>query len=145
MESGDETVTSEEENPELDMNEAIIDDLFISQDDELSGEELIPISIDELVISQHTDPFCIDVHYRLNGWDILPFTLDSSGVVTRIVDRYPQMVIPETLKSRSMHITHHSELSGHPGGRKMYYILRRDYYWPALALDCYNTVLHCVS
>ena len=36
-------------------------------------------------------------------------------------------------------------MAGHPGGRKLYYSLRRDYYWPDMAVDCYATVRECVT
>ena len=40
---------------------------------------------------------------------------------------------------------HHAVTSGHPGGRKLYYTLSRDFYWPALAVDAYATVRNCVE
>lgn len=60
------STSSEEENSDFDINESIIDELLISQEAELSDEELIPISVEELVIAQPTNPFCVDVRSRLN-------------------------------------------------------------------------------
>ena len=40
---------------------------------------------------------------------------------------------------------HHVKTSAHPGGRRMYYSIRRDYYWPSMAVDCYNTVRNCMT
>ena len=44
-----------------------------------------------------------------------------------------------------LHLEHYPKLASHPGGRRLYYSLRRDYYWPSMAVDCYATVKNCVT
>ena len=40
-------------------------------------------------------------------------------------------------------LNHRPKLAAHPGGRKLYYRIKRNFYWPALAVDCYATVRNC--
>ena len=47
------------------------------------------------------------------------------------------------LKRRVLALNHYPVLAGHPGGRKLYNRIRHDFYWPALAADCYATVRNC--
>ena len=105
---------------------------------------LTPINREELLRHQLADDFCTHIRTRINRGDDIPFETDDSGVLIRTVHAHPQVVVPHDLKSRVLHMGHHSKLAGHPGGRKMYYTLSRDYYWPALAVDAYATVRNCV-
>ena len=55
-------------------------------------------------------------------------------------------MVPHDLKKKVLHINHHTLLAGRPGGKKLYHLIRKDYYWPSLTVDCYNTVRlypHC--
>ena len=36
-------------------------------------------------------------------------------------------------------------MSGHPGGQKLYEKLRREFYWPSMAVEAYSTVRNCVE
>ena len=44
-----------------------------------------------------------------------------------------------------LHIHHYSRLGGHPGGRKLYATLRRQFYWPSMPSEVYRLVLSCHS
>ena len=110
-------------------------------DDEL----LNPVTREEIVREQAEDPYCKDIRSTINQGHILPFEDDDTGVLIRTVTRNPQVVIPQKLKARLLHFTHHALLSGAPGGRKLYYTLRRDYYWPSMAVDAYDTVRNCTD
>ena len=89
------------------------------------------------------DRFCSEIRRRLNGGEVLAFEFDDDGVLIRTAEAGPQIVVPDTLKQRVLYANHYSKLAGHPGGRKLYYRLRRHYYWPAMAVDCYATVRRC--
>ena len=56
-----------------------------------------------------------------------------------------KIVIPLALRARILHLEHYPKTASHPGGRKLYYYLRRDFYWPSMAVDCYATVKNCVT
>ena len=98
-----------------------------------------PITTEELLTSQLSDAFCVSVRRRLNEGVVLPFGFNDESVLCRYVS-HEQIVIPQALKERVLHIHHYSRLAGHPGGRKLYQSIRKDMYWPALAVDCYTTV-----
>ena len=104
---------------------------------------LLPINLEELLRSQLSDNFCASIRSRLNEGEGLPFALDADGVLCRTVQRVPQIVVPHSLRSRVLHLSHYPKLSGHPGGRKMYKTLARHFYWPALAVDCYAVARNC--
>ena len=40
-------------------------------------------------------------------------------------------------------LNHYPKLAGHPGGRKLYRKIRKHFYWPTLAVDCYAVVRNC--
>ena len=71
------------------------------------------------------------------------FEVNDDGILVRSSDIGVQIVAPHSLKDRILHINHHSLLAGHPGGRKLYHKIRKDFYWPALAIDCSATVRKC--
>lgn len=73
---------------------------------------------------------------------MLPFGFNEDGLLCRKVS-HDQIVIPHSLKQRVLHIHHYARLAGHPGGRKLYQSIRKNMYWPALAVDCYATVRRC--
>ena len=101
------------------------------------------ITPEELLRAQANDSFCLSIRSRLNGGEDLPFVDDYRGYLTRVVERHLQVVIREILRARILHMEHHVKTSAHPGGRRMYYSIRREYYWPSMAVDCYNTVRNC--
>ncbi len=101
-----------------------------------------PISHEELVIAQQQDSFCSDIRRKLNEGEVLPFGFNQDGLLCRTVE-HEQVVIPHALKARVLHIHHYARLAGHPGGRKLYAAIRRNMYWPAMAVDCYATVRRC--
>ena len=103
------------------------------------------ITPEELIREQHFDPFCSQMRSRLNGGELLPFAANDNGYFVRKVESTAQIVVPRSLRARVLHLSHQAEMAGHPGGRKLYYSLWRDFYWPAMAVDCYATVRECVT
>ena len=102
-----------------------------------------PISMEEITVAQHSDNFCTDIARRLNEGVVLPFSHDENGLLVRAAFQSPQIVVPQELKKRVLFLNHYPSLAGHPGGRKLYHRIRRHFYWPALAIDCYATVRNC--
>ena len=74
-----------------------------------------------------------------------PFKLDKRGLLVRTspVDKSEQIVVPEDLRSRVLFLAHFPRMSGHPGGTRMFSTLRRQYYWPSMAMDVHATVRGC--
>ena len=127
----------------LDLSYAEEDELLAVSAPTRDEQILTPVTREEFARHQLNDPFCVGIRSRINAGDRIPFKEDDSGVLVRVIEEHPQIVVPHELKPRVLHLAHYPATSGHPGGRKMYYTVRRDYYWPALAVDCYTTVRNC--
>ena len=101
-----------------------------------------PITHEELVTAQLSDPFCQEIRRKMNTGEVRAFGINDYGLLCRQVS-HDQIVIPHVLKARLLRIHHYSRLAAHPGGRRLYYSLRRHMYWPSMAVDCYATVRKC--
>ena len=121
------------------------DALFALESEEVEPTLLVPITLEELVRSQASDTFCQSIRSRLNGGEEVPFADDDRGFLIRRVEANEQIIIPQELRTRVLHISHFAKVSGHPGGRKLYNGLRRFFYWPSMSFDCYATAKNCVT
>ncbi len=101
-----------------------------------------PITHEELVTCQLSDSFCQETRRKMNTGEVRAFGFNDDGLLCRQVS-HDQIIVPHVLKARVLHIHHHSRLAGHPGGRRLYYNLRRHMYWPSMAVDCYAVVRKC--
>ena len=110
------------------------------------AEVPMPVSRSELLEAQRTDDFCQTVMTRQHMLRDSRFFEDRYGVLRR-VDPYDeagsQIVVPQTLRARILSLAHYPKLAGHPGQTRMYYTLRRGYYWPHMAADVFDTVRNC--
>ena len=70
------------------------------------------------------DSFCSEIRRVLNG-GVLAFKFDDDGILIRTAEAGPQIVVTDFLKQRVLYANHYSNLAGHPGGRKLYYRIRR--------------------
>ena len=61
------------------------------------------------------------------------------------IDGAIQRLVPENLRQRILKMAHYPRLAGHPGSRRMYDTLRRDFYWPNMANDVATLVRNCTS
>ena len=119
------------------------DNIIATMDPTPDSELLEPISVEERLTEQQKDHFARICGRFLAG--DLPFRLGEKGILFRLVDAVPQVVVPETLKGRIMHHCHHAKLAGHRGGTKLYKTLRRNFYWPMLPIECHQTVRTCIE
>ncbi len=107
-----------------------------------------PISLEEFIREQAVDMYCrslvspegMAAHRGL-------FDVDERGVLVRRapLEGSVQIVVPESLRPRVLHLNHYPRLVGHPGGTRMHQTMRRTYYWPYMSMDAYQTVRECVS
>ena len=104
-----------------------------------------PISIDEIVREQARDAYCCTKRTEMDHEWNSPFKEDETGLLVRIsnLDGAHQIVIPKSMQKRILYANHYPKTAGHPGGRRMFYTMRRYYYWPYMSLDIYNTVKNC--
>eukprot|EP00171_Calliarthron_tuberculosum_P022587 IDg22587t1 len=102
------------------------------------------ITIEELVEAQTYDNFSNEIRSALNRGDTVRFRDNpDTGILERISPEGHKAVIPEVLQLRLLHLAHYPQVSGHPGGRKMYQTMRKQFYWPGMALSCYQAVRAC--
>ena len=101
----------------------------------------------EILGEQRGDTFCLQVLTEQDSWH-RHFYEGPDGILRR---RHPaqrdlvQIVLPTVLRPRVLRLCHYSLLSGHPGLNRMYYHIRRIYYWPHLAADVAATVRNSVE
>lgn len=103
-----------------------------------------PFTLEEFLQAQRDDKFCRERSESV-GDPKFCSGYDRYGVLVRkaILDGAQHKVVPERLRHRLLHLTHYPVLAGHPGGTRMYYTLRREYYWPQVASDVFSTVRNC--
>ena len=104
------------------------------------------ITIEEILEAQKTDSFCQTVLARQSKRIDSAFFEGTDGLLRRLHPREPdieQVVLPDTLHPRVFQLAHHAKLAGHPGQTRMYYNVRRTYYWPHMAADIFATVRNC--
>lgn len=119
-------------------------DVFTAESGE-EPREVIPVTAEEILKGQLDDELCQEARRRINAGVPTQFANDSSGILMRMVEMNPQIVVPFTLRARILETSHYAKLAGHPGERKLYYSLRRHFYWPSMAVDTYGVVRQCAT
>ncbi|CDF40830.1 unnamed protein product [Chondrus crispus] len=102
----------------------------------------------ELICEQAVDPFCNRIKEEMDTGKVRKFSMETEeleGTLCRTAADFVQVVIPQSLRDRVLGLRHYAKLAGHPGGRKLYKTLRRYFYWPAMALDCYAVAKNCAA
>lgn len=104
------------------------------------------ISLEDFVLAQSTDDFCTVIRLELDRAKQVPFRLDpESGAIQRVNPDEYALVVPVRLRKCVLLLMHRPAAAGQAGGRKLYQTIRRHYYWPSLAPDCYTHVLNCAE
>ena len=100
--------------------------------------------IETFIREQKEDPYCREMAAEV-GRVGSQFDVDENGVLCRraSTDQALQRVVPRTLRRAILYHAHYPCTAGHPGARKMYDTLRRQYYWPHQATDVYVLVERC--
>ena len=92
----------EEENSQalLEFEFAEVDALLATQTYSRDEDLIQPITREELLREQLTDPFCADIRRQLNEGGAVSFCENDQGVLVRTGNRYDQIVVPKTLRPR---------------------------------------------
>ncbi len=93
--------------------------------------EEVPIKGGELLREQGKDEFCSTIRARLRKGEKAPFADNEMGFLCRYAVDREQLVMPLSLQSRGLCLSHYSKLASHPGGRRLFYYLIRYFYWPS--------------
>ena len=115
--------------------------------DVLHTEPVSALTLEEILEEQRKDAYVQHITKLIEQNEIKIYKINEQGVLVRIypIDLVEQIFLPKPLRERVLYLAHHTTVAGHPGGTRMYSTLRRTYYWPNLAVDCYNTVRNCVE
>lgn len=97
-------------------------DLYISKDIKLKKS-----TMEELVNSQRRDPFCLEMLSNLNEGENCAFDIDDNSLIACILQANRQIVIPNSLKERSLTINRYLTIVGHLDGRNIYYRIKRHF------------------
>ena len=57
----------------------------------------------------------------------------------------PVLLVPKQLRNHLMHAIHRCKMFCHPGQKRMYAILRKDFWWPNMEADVKGLVRGCLS
>jgi hypothetical protein len=102
------------------------------------------ISIEEIVREQLSDEFCQWARSSMEQDENSLIKEDpDTGVLVRKDNETTRVIVPASLRQRLLRMAHYSPIAGHPGGRKIYATLRRDYYWPSMATDAHTIGRSC--
>lgn len=104
-----------------------------------------PVDYDDIVEAQQTDTFCAGITKRITRGQAKAFFHNDSHALCRRSSYGDQLVIPEALRERILTLEHHPTVAAHPGMNRMYYTMRRKYYWPSMITDIYNTITRCTT
>lgn len=107
-----------------------------------SSDRLGRIKAEELVRQQPDDLFCTGVRARLNGRELYSFQFNDTGCLIRTVEENPLLVIPYSLQTRDL--SQYSKTCIQSAERNLYLILTKNFYGPAMAMDCCATVQFCL-
>ncbi|CDF34164.1 unnamed protein product [Chondrus crispus] len=120
-------------------------------DDEIPcfmAEPAEAVTPEELIREQAVDPFCNRIKEEMDAGKVRTFSMKTEeleGTLCRTAAEFVQVVIPQSLRDRVLGLSHYAKLAGHPGGRKLYKTLRRYFYWPTMASDCYAVAKNCAA
>lgn len=78
------------------------------------------ISQEELVVSKQSDAFCIVIRQRIKSGEKTAFSTNEEGVLIRIAEEGPKIVLNNDLKERVLYINQKAKLTAYPGRRILY-------------------------
>jgi len=91
-----------------------------------------PVEYDDIVEAQQTDAFCVELAKRVSRKTAKALFHNESHGLYRHAPYGVDLVILESLRERILELEHHAAVSAHPGMNRMYYAMRRRYYWPSM-------------
>lgn len=69
----------------------------------------------------------------------------KDGALYRTGPDEARLVVPHKHRQRLLDLAHFPTTEGHPGSNRMYYSMRRRFWWPSLATDAYGVVTRCAA
>jgi len=104
-----------------------------------------PVEFDDVVEAQQTDDYCVEMTKRVERGTAKAFFRNEHHALCRRTPYGNQLVIPKSLRERVLTVEHHATVAAHPGMNRMYYTMRKAYYWPSMVTDINSTVTKCTT
>lgn len=105
----------------------------------------MPVSISEIIAAQKTDYICQTVFATMS--EARSFFFQGAYCVLRrrhlSIPEVKQIVVPETLRPRLLHLAHHSKMAGNSGRTRMFAHFLWAYYLPFMEAYITSTVRLC--
>jgi len=109
------------------------------------GEVPKAIEFDEIIEAQQADEWCVDMLKRVDSGAVKVFFQDEHHALYCRSQHGDQLVIPAALRDRLLWWEHTATVAAHPGINRMYYTMRRKYYWPSMVTDIFNVITKCTT
>jgi len=104
-----------------------------------------PVEFDDVVEAQQTDDFCVEMSTRVERETAKAFFRNEHHALYRRTPYGNQLVIPKSVRERVLTLEHHATVAAHPGINRMYYAMRKAYYWPSMVSDIHTTITKCAT
>jgi len=104
-----------------------------------------PVKFDDVVEAQQTDEYCVEMSTRVERGTSKAFFRNEHHALYRRTPLGNQLVIPKSLRERVLTLEHHATVAAHPGMNRMYYTMRKAYYWPSMVTDIHTTITKCTT
>jgi len=104
-----------------------------------------PVETDDVVEAQQTDDFCVGMSTREERGTAKAFFRDEHHALYRRAPYGNQLGIPKSLRERVLTLEHLATVAAHPGMNRMYYTMRKAYYWPSMVTDIHSTITKCTT
>lgn len=83
----------------------------------------IPITVEEVGLSQNDEDFCRTMCTRLGKRDRVSFPFYGDSILSRSVNGFKQVIKPQSFGAHVLHVSHHAKMASRLGGRHMYQFL----------------------
>jgi len=104
-----------------------------------------PVEFDDVVEAQQMDDYCVAMTKRVELGTAKAFFRDEHHALYCRSPYGNQLVIPKSLRECVLTLEHHATVAAHPGMNRMYYTMRKAYYWPSMVTDIHLTITKCTT
>jgi len=104
-----------------------------------------PEEFNDVVEAQQTDDYCVAMTKRVELGTAKAIFRDEHHALYRRAPYGNQLDIPKSLRERVLTLEHHSTVAAHPCMNRMYYTMRKAYYWPSMVTEIHSTITKCTK
>jgi len=104
-----------------------------------------PVEFEDVVEAQQTDDYCVEMSTRVERGTAKAFFRNEHHALYRRKPYDNQLIIPKSLRERVLTLEHHATVAAHPGMNRMYYTMRKAYYWPSMVTYIHTTITKCTT